>query len=106
MDALGGMIRQPGQHVGEPGLRIDVVELGGCDQRIDGRRPSAAFVGASKGPILSPHGDGAQLALRGVIRHAEAPVVEEARERTPSLEAVVDGLAGLAVLGDPPALLA
>src|SRR6266568_9585900 len=25
MDALGGMIRQAGQHVGEPGLRIDAV---------------------------------------------------------------------------------
>src|ERR1700738_1734275 len=23
---IGGMIRQPGQHVGEPGLRIDVVQ--------------------------------------------------------------------------------
>jgi hypothetical protein len=29
VDALGGMIRQAGQHVGEPSLWIDVVELGG-----------------------------------------------------------------------------
>ena len=35
-----------------------------------------------------------------------AAVVEEAGERSPALEAVVDGLAGIAVLGDPGALLA
>src|SRR6266571_2371912 len=36
----------------------------------------------------------------------EAAVVEEARERSPALEAVVDGLAGLVVFGDFGALLA
>jgi hypothetical protein len=29
VDALGRMIVEAGQDVGEPGLRIDVVELGG-----------------------------------------------------------------------------
>ena len=29
VNALGGVIRQASQHVGEPGLRVDVVELGG-----------------------------------------------------------------------------
>jgi len=29
VDAFCRMIRQAGEHVGEPGLRIDVVELGG-----------------------------------------------------------------------------
>ena len=34
--APGRMIRQTGEHVGEPGLGIDVVELGGLDnERID-----------------------------------------------------------------------
>jgi hypothetical protein len=32
VDALGGMIQQAGQHVGEPSLWIDVVELGGGDE--------------------------------------------------------------------------
>jgi hypothetical protein len=31
-DFAGRMIWQPGEHVGEPGLRIDIVELGGLDQ--------------------------------------------------------------------------
>jgi hypothetical protein len=38
------MIWQPSEHVGEPCLRIDVVELGGGDQRVDGSRATAAFI--------------------------------------------------------------
>jgi hypothetical protein len=34
------------QHVGEPGLRIDAVELGGLDQRVDDGGARAAAVGA------------------------------------------------------------
>jgi hypothetical protein len=100
MDALGGMIRQAGQHVGEPGLWIDVVELGGGHQCVDGSRTTAAFVGAGEGPILAPHGDGAQLALGGVVRHAQAAVVEEVHECRPALEDIVDRFAGLTVFGD------
>lgn len=40
MDALGGMIRQAGEHVGEPGLWIDVVELGGGDEGVDRGGPT------------------------------------------------------------------
>jgi hypothetical protein len=40
------MIRQAGEHVGEPGLRIDVVELGGLDQSIDRSRAATTFIGA------------------------------------------------------------
>ena len=37
------MIGQPCENVGEPGVRIDVVELGSLDERIEGG-PAAAFV--------------------------------------------------------------
>ena len=37
MNALGRVIRQAGQHVGKPSLWIDVVELGGGDEGVDGR---------------------------------------------------------------------
>src|SRR3954452_5403720 len=39
---LGGVIGQPGEDVGEPGLRVDAVELGGLDQGVDRGRPLAA----------------------------------------------------------------
>jgi hypothetical protein len=40
------MVGQPGEHVGEPGLRVDAVELGGLDQGVDRRRPLPAAVGS------------------------------------------------------------
>jgi hypothetical protein len=44
VDALCRMIWQASEHVGEPSLWIDVVELGGGDQRVDDSRATAAFV--------------------------------------------------------------
>jgi hypothetical protein len=38
------VIWQAREHVGEPSLRVDVVELGGCDQGVDGSGTPAAFV--------------------------------------------------------------
>jgi hypothetical protein len=42
VDALGRMIWRPS----EDGLRIDIVELGGRDERVDSSRPAATFVRA------------------------------------------------------------
>ncbi|MCS3453797.1 hypothetical protein M2222_009309 [Bradyrhizobium elkanii] len=42
-DSVDGVIRKPGQHVSEPGLRINVVHLAGFDQGID----SGGTIGAS-----------------------------------------------------------
>src|SRR5271170_5245929 len=65
VNALGRVIRQAGEHVGEPRLRIDIVELGGGDQRVDRSGAPAAFVGAGEGPVLSSEGNGPQLAFGG-----------------------------------------
>src|SRR5262249_28272252 len=106
VDALGRMIWQPSEDVGEPGLRIDVVELCGRDERVDSSRPPTTFVRAGEGPVPAPDRDGALLALGGIVGNAYAAVIEEAGERTPAFETVVDGLASLAVFGNPGALLA
>src|SRR5689334_10706786 len=91
IEALGRMILQAREHVGEPGQRIDVVELGGLDQGVDGSGAAAAFVRTGKGPVAAPDGDGAQGAFGRVVAHAEPAVVEEATERGPAVEAVGDG---------------
>jgi hypothetical protein len=39
------MIWQSREHIGEPGLRINIVELGDGDQRVDRGSALAAFVG-------------------------------------------------------------
>jgi hypothetical protein len=67
VDAPGRVIGQAGEHVGEPGLGIDVVELGGGDQRIDGGGAPAAFIGSGEGPVLAADGDSTYLAFSGVV---------------------------------------
>jgi hypothetical protein len=43
VNALGGVIWQANQHVSEPSLWIDVVELGGGDEGVDGCGAAAAL---------------------------------------------------------------
>ena len=43
-DLVGRMVRKAGEHVGKPGLRIDVVHLAGLDQGIDGGGPMTASI--------------------------------------------------------------
>ena len=86
------MIGQAAKDVSEPGARVDVVELAGFDQRIDGRRAAPAGVRAAEGPVFSPDGHTANGTLGSVVAHADAAVIEEARERWPSFQTVVHGL--------------
>ena len=97
-DALCRVVLDAGEDIGEPGARIDVVELRGLDQRVDGGGTLGAGVGAREGPVVPADGDAAKRPFGGVVREAEAAVVEEAREGRPALEAVVDRL-GEFVLG-------
>jgi hypothetical protein len=53
------VIGQAGEHIGEPGARIDVIELAGFDERIDGGGALTTPVGAGEGPIVSADGDAA-----------------------------------------------
>src|SRR5829696_8330742 len=46
------MVGDASQHVGEPGARVDVVELGRDDERVHGRSPVAATVAAGEQPRL------------------------------------------------------
>ena len=48
-----GMIGDAGEHVGEVMLRIETVELGAFDQRIDRGGAAAAGIGAGKQIIWS-----------------------------------------------------
>ena len=43
-DPLGGMVGQSRQDIGEPSLWVDIVELGGLDEGVDGGGAPAAFV--------------------------------------------------------------
>ena len=54
MNALGGLIRQAGQHVGEPSLWIDVGEISSGDEAADRGLTPAALMGAGQRPDSSP----------------------------------------------------
>ena len=47
------MIGDPSKDIGEPGARIDIVQLGGDDQRIDVGGPLATAIGACDQPCLT-----------------------------------------------------
>src|SRR5271166_3715126 len=51
------VVGDPAQHVGEPGLRVDVVELGSGYQRVDCRGPLAAAIGTGEEPVLAADGN-------------------------------------------------
>ena len=53
-DPLGRIIGHSRENISEPGLRIDIVELGGLDQSIDGGGAVAALVGAAKVQLRRP----------------------------------------------------
>jgi hypothetical protein len=44
------MIGDAGQDIGQPGLRIDIVQFGGDDQAIDRRGPLSAAIGTGEQP--------------------------------------------------------
>ena len=97
IDLVGRVIGQLREHMGKPSLRIDVVEFAGFDERKNVSGPSRAFVRAGEGPVAPAHGNAAQPALGGVVGHADASIIEEAGERRPAIEAVVDRLANVAL---------
>ena len=75
------VIGDASQHVGEPGLGIDIVELGGLDQCQDECGALAAAIGAGEQPGLAAKRNPAQLALGRIIAQADAAVLEETRRR-------------------------
>ena len=56
-----GRVGDAGEDVGEPGLRVDAVELGGADQRVHEGGPVAAALGAGEEPCLAAEGNRAVI---------------------------------------------
>jgi len=99
-DFVGGVIWKPGQHVRKPSLRIDFVHLAGFDQGIDGGGTITASVRTGKGPVSSSDRHTPQRSFGGVVRKTDAAVVEEAGERCPAVEEVVDRFGGIVLGGE------
>jgi hypothetical protein len=64
----GWVIGDAGQHVGEVMLRVDVVELGRLNQRVDRRDAATAGVGTGEQVVLAANRDAAQGPLVGAAQ--------------------------------------
>src|SRR5580704_9686196 len=69
------VIVDPGQHVGEPSLRIDIVELGRLNECQHDRGALTAAIGACEQPGLPPESNPAQLTFGGIVAQADEAVV-------------------------------
>ena len=98
--AVGVAVDKAGQHVGDVGLGLDVVQLAGLDQRSDHGPVLAAAVGAGEQAVLAVEGQGPDGALDGVGIELDAAVVQEAGEALPAAQGVADRLGQLAFLAD------
>lgn len=87
----GRVPRDAGEHIGQPGLRIDVVKLGGDDEAVQQCGPLATAIGTGEQPGLAAEGQPAQRPIGGVVAEADPAIVEEAAEGGPALEHVVHG---------------
>ena len=84
-----GKIGDAGEDVGEPGLRVNVVELGGGEEGAYGCPSGAAAVGACEQMVLTTERDRPDCALDDIGVDLDAAVVEEASKKTAFNAAVI-----------------
>lgn len=89
------MISGLGEEIGQPSSRIDVIEPGRDDQRIQRSGPLDAPVTADEQPRAATQGDAAQGALHGIVGQVGPPVSQEPAENSPSLQHLVHCLGDL-----------
>lgn len=68
---------EPGERVGQPGLRVDAVQLGGLDQPRDHRPVVAAVVRSREEGVLAAKRDGADGAFDSVAVQLDPAVVQK-----------------------------
>ena len=92
------------QHISEPRLGIDAVELCRGDQAAHDRRPLAAAIGSAKQPCFPLDGNPARVASGGVVCETQPAIAEEAGEAVPAGQYVVHRLGHRSMAGEPGAL--
>src|ERR1700722_13752520 len=85
-------VGQAFQNVPEIGERLNVVELGGGDERTHRCPSSGSAVGSGEQVVLAAEGDRSDGALDGVGVELKTAVTEEAAKRAPAGQGVADCL--------------
>src|SRR4051794_5708002 len=78
VQARGRMVRQPLQDVSQPGVRVDVIELGRLDQGVERRRTPPTRVRAGEGPVSPSDGNAPNGPFSRIVGQANAPVLKKA----------------------------
>ena len=72
------------EHIGEPGQRIDVVELGRHDQRRHCGGSLGTAIGACEQPGFTSQGKPTQCAFGRVVGEADPAIVDEIEQTGPN----------------------
>ena len=83
---MRGLRGDPCQHIGQPGLRVDVVHLRGDDHAVHRRCLLAAPVRSAEEPRATAERDAPEPALGRVVGETNAAIVQEPGEGLPALE--------------------
>ena len=84
------MVSDVGEYVSEVVLRVDPVELGCSEQRVDRGGAFSSWVGAGDKVVLAAERDDTQRAFGCVVVDLDGAIVEVACERGPARECVAD----------------
>ena len=90
LDAVDGVIGDLFEHAAEIELRIQPVELGGSQQRVDGGGAVPAGIGSTEQEVLPAQSHNAQSPFCRRVIHLVASIVEVAGERTPARQRIAN----------------
>ena len=100
------MVGDAGEHIGEPGAGVDIIEPTCVNEGVKHRSALPAGIAAAEGPVPPSDSNAAHGAFGRIVRHADAAVIKEARKGCPSLQAVIHRLSDRIILGQFLAFLA
>ena len=99
IDPVDRVLGNAGQDLAKISFRVQTVEFGGADQRVDGGSAYAAGVGPTKKVILPSKCNSSKRPFGGRVVYLQQSIVNIARERTPVRERIADGASRLALGG-------
>jgi hypothetical protein len=90
-DLASSLCRQTGQKILEVGVWVMPVEFGRANQAHHRGNSFARAQRSREQPVIALNRNGPDLVLNPIVVHGQMPVLDEARQRTPAFEAVVQG---------------
>ena len=86
------LIGDTAEHPGQPGLRIDAVQLGSFDQGVGDRRGFSAALGANKEVVFPSDGHGLHGPFRRIVVDLEEAMIEIGPEFLEACQGIADRL--------------